>query len=82
MADRTPVARPTGRQRRPALSQTILNVAAVAVAVAALIWSALFYEAVRKHTIASASVSAGPATTATGASHTAPALVPVTTRTS
>jgi hypothetical protein len=81
MSDRAAPARPAG-PRRPALSQTILNVAASATAVAALIWSALFYDATRHHTAALAAAPNQPTPAATGAAQPAAAVAPVTTRTS
>ena len=52
MTDHAAPTRTQASARRPALSQTILSVAATAIAVAALIWSALFYDATRNHAAA------------------------------
>ena len=52
MTDHAAPTRTQASGRRPALSQTILSVAATATAVAALIWSALFYDATRNHAAA------------------------------
>jgi hypothetical protein len=82
MSERTTPAR-AAAARRPKLSQTIVSVAATAIAIAALIWSGLFYDATRKHA-ALAATAAPPAAApaATGAAKPAPAVAPVTTRTS
>lgn len=83
MSDRTAATRTPATPRRPAMSQTILGVAASATAVAALIWSALFYDATRKHAAAVAATPAPqPALAASGTRQQAPAVAPVTTRTS
>ena len=79
MTDHTAPTRTPSSARRPALSQTILSVAATATAVAALIWSALFYDATRNH---AAATPTQPAPAATGAAQPAPTVAPVTTRTS
>ncbi len=82
MTDHAAPARTEASARRPALSQTILSVAATATAVAALIWSALFYDATRNHAVALPATHAQPAHAATGAAKPAPTVAPVTTRTS
>ena len=74
----TPPARPAARRRLP---QTVLTVAASAIAVAALVWSALFYDATRKQNTA-ISPSRAQTAPARGASQQTPAVAPVTTRTS
>ena len=75
----TPPARPAARRR--ALPQTVLTVAASATAVAALVWSALLYDATRKQSTA-ISPSRAQTAPARGASQQTPAVAPVTTRTS
>ena len=70
--------------RRGSLGQSLLTVAAAAITSAAVIWSALFYNATNKHAAAVAATpapaaQAGP-TSSTARPATAPA--PVTTRTS
>lgn len=82
MSDRAAAPRTPATPRRPALSQTILSVAASATAVAALIWSALFYDATRHTAAVSATPAPQPALTASGTPQQAPAVAPVTTRTS
>lgn len=80
MTDET---RPTTAPRRGSLGQSLLTVAAAAITSAAVIWSALFYNATNKHAAAVAATpapaaQAGP--TSSTVRPTAPA--PVTTRTS
>ena len=82
MTDHGAPTRTQASARRPALSQTILSVAATATAVAALIWSALFYDATRNHAAALPATPTQPAPAATGAAQPAPTVAPVTTRTS
>ena len=80
MADRAPSPRPPAR--RGSLGKSVLTLAAAATASAAVIWSALFYDAGNRH--ASAVVAASPPgsqTTAPGVTVRA-APAPVTTRTS
>jgi hypothetical protein len=80
MTERTTPAR-AAAPRRPRLSQTVVSVAASAIAIAALVFSGLFYDATRKHAAVAASAAA-PVPAATASAHQAPAVAPVTTRTS
>jgi hypothetical protein len=82
MSDHAAPTRTPASARRPALSQTILSVAATATAVAALIWSALFYDATRNHAVALPVTPTQSAPAASGAAQPAPTVAPVTTRTS
>jgi hypothetical protein len=86
MTDRASAAAPQGRAyaRHPALAQSVLTVAAVAIASAALVWAALFYKATQQHVTAhvAAASRATHAAPAAGTRQPAPALAPVTTRTS
>ena len=80
MADQTPRSPPA--PRRGSLGQSVLTIAAAATTSAAVIWSALFYNASNQHanTVAAAPAPATQAAPGTGTSQPAPA--PVTTRTS
>ncbi len=82
MTDHAAPTRTQASARRPGLSQTILSVAATATAVAALIWSALFYDATRNHAAALPATPTQSAPAVTGTAHPAPTVAPVTTRTS
>ena len=82
MTDQTPHTRPA--PRRGSLGQSLLTVAAAATTSAAVIWSALFYNATNKHAAATAAIPA-PAAQAgptSGTAQPAPSPAPVTTRTS
>jgi hypothetical protein len=75
-----PAARPAARRR--ALVQTVSMVAAAAVAATALVWSALFYSATRKHAVTTASPPAAQVAPAGARGLPAPTVEPLTTRTS
>ena len=79
MAEQTPRTSPA--PKRGSLGQSLLTIAAAATTSAAVIWSALFYNATNQHANAVAAAPA-PATQSTGTSKAAPAPAPVTTRTS
>lgn len=82
MADRAPTA--AGRPaRRPALTQSVITVAAVATTCATLVWTALFYNAVQKHSdAATATAPAAQVAPSGGAAQRTTSVAPVTTRTS
>jgi hypothetical protein len=82
MADQTPRTPPA--PRRGSLGQSVLTIAAAATTSAAVIWSALFYNATNKHAdaVAAAPAPAAQAAPSTRTSQPAPAPAPVTTRTS
>jgi hypothetical protein len=80
MTDRAPTP-----ARRTSLAQTIVTVAAAALTSAALVWSALFYDATQRHASAIAARPAPIAHTTPAGSAAQPAattVAPVTTRTS
>jgi hypothetical protein len=79
MAGQTPQTSPA--PRRGSLGQSLLTIAAAATTSAAVIWSALFYNATNQHAdaVAGTPTQAAPST---GTSQPAPAPAPVTTRTS
>ena len=82
MAEQTPRTSPA--PRRGSLGQSVLTIAAAATTSAAVIWSALFYNASNQHanTVAAAPAPATQAAPSTGTSQPAHAPAPVTTRTS
>lgn len=84
MTDHAPtlVARPPAQ--RPTVAHSVLTLAAAATTSAALVWSALFYSAMQKHTAAGTSTGTSAAQVAPANSATQPAssAAPVTTRTS
>ena len=83
MTEQTPNPTPRPAAKRGSLGQSVLTVAAAATTSAAVIWSALFYNATTKH--ADAVASPAPATqgaTASGTVQAVPAPAPVTSRTS
>lgn len=82
MAEQTPRTSPA--PRRGSLGQSVLTIAAAATTSAAVIWSALFYNASNQHTntVAAAPAPATQVAPSTGTSQPAHAPAPVTTRTS
>lgn len=83
MSDRAAIAAPAARppRRRATLGPSVLALAAAATTSAALVWAALFYDASQKHGAPNAA-AATQAVPETGGTQPAPALAPVTTRTS
>jgi len=79
MAEPTPRSSPA--PKRGSLGQSLITIAAAAATSAAVIWSALFYNATNQHADAVAAAPAA-ATQSSGTSHSAPAPAPVSTRTS
>ena len=82
MAEPTPRTSPA--PRRGSLGRTLITVTAAATTSAAVIWSALFYNASNQHanTVAAAPAPATQAAPSAGSSQPAPAPAPVTTHTS
>lgn len=83
MSDRAAVAAPAGRapRRRATLGPSLLAIAAAATTSAALVWAALLHDATQKHGAADAAAATQGVPEA-GGTQPAPALAPVTTRTS
>ena len=81
MSDQTP-SRPKVVAKRGSLGQSLLTVAAAATTSAAVIWSALFYNATNRHADAVAGVPASIAQGAPARGTVQAAPAPVSTRTS
>ena len=82
MTEQTANPTPRPAPKRSSLGQTVVPVVAAAVTSAAVIWSALFYNASNQHASAVANANTARKAVATSTAHPAHAPAPVTTRTS